>query len=474
MLLLTNIKKKINSTQMLAAGDKVVVGFSGGPDSTALLHALWQLQNEFGFVVVALHVNHQLRGDAAAADAAASADFCGKYKIPFTLVSVDAGALARSEGLSVEDAARRVRHQALAHFAQHAHCNRIALGHTRDDQGETVLLRLMRGSGVAGLAAMQAVRPDGIIRPMLDCRRQEVLDYCTANSLSYCTDQSNLEEKFQRNRLRLRIIPLLRGFNPAIEQTLAHTAEIMSRENEQIKNQTAQASYYCLADCGSGCLRLNLARFACLGEATRYRVAMALFARLGASTHLLDYCFLQRFVEWATSAFEQGFSLPPKLDMYRKDGYLWLWSADTVACFCPWTPKPVQLPGRTPVPFHRLSMNIEQMDLAHDLDPAAVAKQRTAGSEGWQAFIDGASLIGKTFLRPRLTGEKIHLQGSSGAKKIKEIMSEAGVPPPLRDSYPVLADEGGPIWLPGFRIAHRVALTDNSRQIWRITMSREE
>jgi len=474
MLLLTNIKKKIKAAQLLQTGDRVVVGFSGGPDSTALLHALWHLRAESGFEVSALHVNHQLRGSAADADAAIAADFCGRYSIPFKLVSVDAGALAMAEGLSIEDAARRVRYQALAHFAQEERCNKIALGHTRDDQGETVLLRLIRGSGVAGLAAMQAARPDGIIRPMLDCRRQEVLDYCRANDLAYCTDQSNLDEKFHRNRLRRRIIPLLRDFNPAIEEALAHTAEIMARENEQLKAQTAQASLFCLADCGKSCLRLSLGRYGCLSEATRFRVAMALFTKLGVSLHLLDYFFLQSFVEWASSEGELGFSLPPQLELYRKDGYLWLWPVDNFLYLRPWPEVLVSLPGGTSVPVHRLYLDIEPVNITTNDSPAALARRWMAGGEGWRALIDGARLAGQARLRPRLSGEKMQLHGSKGSKKIKEIMSEAGVPPPMRDNYPVLADDDGPVWLPGFRIAQRVAVTSTSTQIWQITLSREE
>ncbi len=209
------------------AGERVVAGLSGGADSVALLHVLAALGRHRGFEVVAAHLDHGLRPESAA-DAAFCRDLCATLAIPFRTVRVDVAARRRADGGGLEEAARRERHAFLRRVKDEEGASWIALAHTRDDQAETVLLRLLRGAGALGLSAMRP-RADDLLRPMLAVSRRDVLDHLAARSLTWREDASNADVGIARNRVRHELIPYLeRHFNPAVRDALARSATLLA------------------------------------------------------------------------------------------------------------------------------------------------------------------------------------------------------------------------------------------------------
>ena len=223
-------------------GKRLLVAVSGGPDSLALLHALWQLRDEHELRLYGAHLNHGLRGAESDADAEFTADTFKRLEIPFTLDSADVAAYRTQHKLSLEDAARQVRYAFLSVAAAEHAADAITLGHTADDQAETVLMHIIRGSGLDGLRGMQTLdtrhiagKPATLFRPLLGARRSETQAYCRALGLSPRIDASNQSPEFLRNHIRMELVPLLEQTNPSIHAALLRLAANATQDSDYIR-----------------------------------------------------------------------------------------------------------------------------------------------------------------------------------------------------------------------------------------------
>ncbi|MBI4746560.1 MAG: tRNA lysidine(34) synthetase TilS [Deltaproteobacteria bacterium] len=241
-------KRTIERYNMLCNGETVLVGVSGGPDSMALLYLLMDIRNEYGITLKAAHLNHGFRKEAAD-----EAEFVRKTAallgLPVIIRSIDVPAIKETDGLSAQEAARKARYAFFAEAAEEAGASMVALAHTADDQAETVLMRLLRGSGPLGLSGIPPVRaltcsdleiPQSairnpqflIIRPLIDCSRKEIEKYISERNIPFVTDISNLKMDYMRNRVRTELLPFLEGYNPNIKETLVRTADVSHRDNQ--------------------------------------------------------------------------------------------------------------------------------------------------------------------------------------------------------------------------------------------------
>ena len=279
-------------------GSLLLAALSGGRDSVCLLVALKDLSGPMGFGLEAVHVNHQLR-QTADRDQAFCEDLCRKWQIPLWACRVDVAGLVRKEGLSVEEAARSLRYQAINKVQSDRLAEDpdrpvyIALGHHQKDQAETVLLHLLRGSGLTGLTGMKEVS-DIYLRPMLKAPSEELDAFAAEKGLTYVTDETNFDTAMTRNRVRLDLIPYLeKEFNPSIVQTLSDTAFRLKEDEEALDKMTEEAYQVCKAGDGLRVSRLNEQP-----EAIRRRVVRLWLSRAGylkdlTSAHVkmvLDLC----------------------------------------------------------------------------------------------------------------------------------------------------------------------------------------
>ena len=236
-------KRTIERYNMLSNGDTVLVGVSGGPDSMALLYLLMDIRNEYGITLKLAHLNHGFRKEAAD-----EAEFVRKTAVslglPVVISSIDVPAIKETDGLSAQEAARKVRYAFFAEAAEEACASLVALAHTADDQAETVLMRLLRGSGPLGLSGIPPVRKISsqesgvrrqgpiVIRPLIECSRKEIEKYISERNIPFVTDSSNLKMDYMRNRVRMELLPFLEGYNPNIKETLVRTADVARRDNQ--------------------------------------------------------------------------------------------------------------------------------------------------------------------------------------------------------------------------------------------------
>jgi tRNA(Ile)-lysidine synthase len=262
----------IRSHRLIEQGEKVVVGVSGGPDSVCLLHLLKSYTELLQFEMHAVHVNHMLRAEEAGADEAYTANLCSEMGIHLDIVRIDIAAMAKEKGISLEEAGRIARYDEFSRYAESISASKIAVAHNRNDQAETVMMNILRGTGTAGLAGMD-FRRDNIIRPLLNVSREEIERYCSELGLSPRTDSSNLTQCYTRNRIRLGLFRYIEeNFNTDIIESLNRLAVNASIDNSCLERQSFKAYKSALKFKESGLAALSIERLRELDPAILGRV----------------------------------------------------------------------------------------------------------------------------------------------------------------------------------------------------------
>lgn len=228
------ILETIRKNELIPGGTRVTVGFSGGADSLCLLYVLKSLESLLKCNIDAIHVNHNLRGAEALRDQEFCRDFCTEHGIPFEAVSVDVKGYAGVHGLSTEEAARILRYKALSERA-----SLIAVAHHSEDQAETILLNMLRGTGVKGLSGM-AYKRDSIIRPLLNVSKEDILSFLRENSLTFVTDSTNLENDYARNRIRNEVMPVLKSINSRAAEHICLMGEKSAEADAYLRSQAEE------------------------------------------------------------------------------------------------------------------------------------------------------------------------------------------------------------------------------------------
>lgn len=290
---ITKVRQQIK--KYLPVGSRVVVACSGGADSLALADALLQLREEMGYRLTVCHIEHGLRGAEALADANFVSAFCEARQVDCKVVPVEVKKFAASGRLSLEDAARKLRYRALLQCVRDQQADFLVTGHHRDDQAETVLLHLVRGSGSSGLSAMRAVK-GCLLRPFLELSRQELEQYCQLRGLAYRSDSSNEDLYFTRNKVRHLLLPLLeREFNPNIKGGLARTASVLAEDADCLELLAEQNFADGVQAC-NGAYSCNAAWLLALPPALAARVIRKMWRNL-ETAGLLTYELTQQILE---------------------------------------------------------------------------------------------------------------------------------------------------------------------------------
>jgi tRNA(Ile)-lysidine synthase len=451
------------------SGEKWVVGVSGGPDSLALLHILRQIVGPER--LVAAHLNHNLRPDAAA-DAQFVAETAAAWQIPFTLQSHDVAALAREAGLSLEVAGRQARYTFLANLAHQVGTRLIAVGHHADDQVETLLLHLLRGTGLRGLRGMQPIRllpadPDCLLlRPLLYTSRAEIEAYCRDQQLQPRHDATNTDTRFRRNWVRHELLPQLVAFNPQIKRNLQQLADMVAANMEILDDRFIDAWLAAVNDIDEDWLALDRPIWQRQPLALRRRLLRAAVRQLESQAEinfrtLEQACLLAEAEGSGTTAVLPG-------GMLLEVGYKELIVRRDTAVIIPELPQlsndeslPLPVPGQVSLAYGWWleTAVLDQFDLA------TIQQNR----DPWTAYLDGAQ-AGSLYLRPRRPGERMQPLGLNGrSAKLKEIMVNRKIPAALRAQWPILAHDDHALWLVGHVLDERVGVTAVTRQVWRIT-----
>jgi tRNA(Ile)-lysidine synthase len=440
-------------------GKPVVVGFSGGADSVCLLHAL----HKTGLPLIAAHFNHQLR-PTASLDEGQAAGFAGQLGVPFVSGTQDVRRYARQEKMSLEAAARQLRYQFLFDQAALHQAQAVAVAHHADDQVETVLLHIVRGSGSDGLQGMAArwlpnpwseVIP--LVRPLLSTWKQDILAYCADHQLAFCEDESNTDQAFRRNAIRHSILPALEDINPQVRQALWRLAQISRADQEFVSNAAGAAWQVCLHSRGAHSVSLDAHALRAQPVAIQRMVLRRALIELRPGIPDVNLAAIER-VRAAVARDRVGL-LVDLVGGIR---------AQTLGA----TLRLVTWEGATEREWPQLVVNLEvapgfALELENDWvftchsmpQSAALAQAIYENGDPFQAWVDLGSRHEPLTLCPRWPGARIQPLGMlSGSVKLSDLMINHKIPRPARAAWPLLCAGSQVIWAPGMAVSqvHRV------------------
>lgn len=430
--MICKVKRAVESYSMPVRDSRVIVALSGGADSMALLNALYMLRGEYGIVLEACHVNHGIRGASADSDEAFVVSECEKLGIKLHLLHADVPSLAKQRGLGLEECGRQVRYE---FFSELGDCL-IATAHTLSDRCETLLLNETRGTSLKGLCSIPAVRGN-VIRPLIDCTREEIELFCKENSVPFVTDETNADDTYSRNRIRLNVIPELKRINPAFEQAVARLISTASEDEDYFSQITRETVEQAETDDGydvSVILRQH--------PSIRRRVIASIVNKCACVTPELVH--LNKIEEILHGGKTE---IIGNTVVYVKNNKLYVnpeeedaseWEYD----FSSFT----ALVGDRKIKATVFNRN--------DLPAKQFVHNKVLDCDG---------IRGKCVLRNRRAGDKIRLAGSSCTKTLKKLMNEKHIEG--RNSVIIMADEDGILWIENIGCADRVKITKETKRV---------
>ncbi|MBM4452510.1 MAG: tRNA lysidine(34) synthetase TilS [Chloroflexi bacterium] len=453
----------IQKHDLFSTGQRLVVAVSGGADSVCLLHVLAKNRDKLGVELHVAHLNHRLRGDESDADAAYVLNLAHKLKLPVLVEQRDVAAYQRRHSLSLEEAARNVRYNFLAEVIQDVGAVRAVVGHTRDDHVETILLHLLRGSGVSGLRGLLprtmlsfSGKRLEVVRPLLEISRQETQEYCQRHKLRPCFDTSNESLLLLRNRIRLELLPILREFNMAIDDALVRLAGIATADVSFVEEQ-ALRSWRKVAKVDKNAIYLDVARLKVQPLALQRQIFKEALARLRGSLEDVEASHIESMLDFLSRPAGKRLSLPDGLTLTTEYDRMVL--APKGISTCTLLPLDgsfkIEVPGETTLPGWRVKadvldggVEIAQNDFVATFDFAKTGKELT--------------------VRGRKPGDRFQPLGMTQTKKLQDFMVDAKIPVAWRDGVPLVCSPQQILWVVGWRIDDRAKVTSASRQILRL------
>ncbi len=454
--LIATVRDTIRRYGMVSPRDTVLAAVSGGPDSVFMLHVLTELREELGFGVKVAHLDHGFRGEESREDAEFVREVADGLGLPCICEEISVPRFLLSRSMSAQDAARMLRYQFLVKTSKLEYCQRIATGHNADDQAETVLMRVIRGAGPDGLAGIPPKRGGTIIRPIIRIWRSEIERYLSEKELPYRTDESNLDSKYTRNRVRNELLPVLEAYNPGIRRSLVNLGTIMTDVAAHLERATDLALPEVVERATVGQFVLDLAKLTDYDEASQRSVFRRLFESLRPDLPPLGFRHVENLLELLRRG-EVGTSveLPDGARGRLEHGRLVVSHGEGP----PSIPSvELEVPG-TAI-FEKAALAITAEILPRE---ALSTPPEASGDE--EAFFDWDEIRAPVTVRPRKEGDRFRPFGMDGTKSLKELFIDAKIPWSIRSAVPILCDRESILWAVGVRRSATAAVTNETRRV---------
>lgn len=444
--------------RLLEPGESVVVAVSGGADSVVLLHCLLRLRAQYSLTLHVAHFDHGLR-ETSRQDALFVEELAASWGLSATTETWTGGA---GQGRSVAAEARRARYRFLDELASQVGATKIALGHHRDDQAETVLLHLLRGSGLRGLRGMLPLREGRLVRPLLGVGREDIEAYAKVHKLSFSEDPSNRDLRYLRNRIRWQLLPLLqREYNPSIARTLARMAAHVA-EDEGYLDEGAGQTFNALVDFQGTRICMSLGALRGLAPAIRRRILERAIWSVAPGAYLTT-AHLEAVERLTTPGGPSAVTLPRNLRAWRSGGFLYLGRPAGVRRSSVY--EELRVPGETVI--REWGVGVEATIL-----PRSLAEHPPNRPD--RAYIDWKQVLSPLLIRSWRPGDRFRPLGLKGNKKLQDLFVDAKVPREDRERVPVVVDQKGILWIPGFRIDERGRVGEATEMVLVLTIHRGE
>jgi tRNA(Ile)-lysidine synthase len=457
--MLHKVKDTIDTFDMIKYKDHIVIGVSGGADSMSLLHVLYSMQQEYELKLTAVHIHHGLRGKEADEDADFVSNICSQYQIPYVLYRFDIGQEAKLRKLTEEEAGRMMRYTAFEEVLQKKGAQKIAVAHTTNDQAETLLMRLMRGTGLQGLGGIPPVRGP-IIRPLIGCTREEVETYCKQYQVLFRNDSSNHTELYTRNKIRIHLIPWLqKELNPTVVDILNQTS-ILLQEEERYMDEQAQMLFEQVVGVRQDgeSIELHVSKLLSVHPVMRKRILRKAILCVRESLKDIGFGHIVDMEGLLQKQTGKKINLPGKILVEKQYDILKIYKKTIV---------------------HKgYFYEIQEKSPLFIVELGQYVRAIVYPKENFTDF--SHSVYTKTFdydkikngiqIRTRLTGDRIQLRGN---KKLKDFFIDEKVPRDSRDKVPLVTDGQQIIWVVGYGKSRAYEVDIHTKRVIQISFFTE-
>lgn len=469
MEIIERVENFAREYDLFKAHDKLLIACSGGPDSMALVDIFQKLSVKYKLEIIVAHAEHGIRKESSLNDAWYVKNYCEQKNIPFFMEHLNVLEHLKIEKLSVETLARKLRYQFLRKIAKAQNATKIVTAHHLNDQAETVLQHLLRGAGTAGLSGMKAKNED-IIRPFLCLYREEIEAYCLAENINPCLDETNNCLDYERNRIRLDLIPRLKAYNPKVVTAICNSAKIIAQENDfinyYVKNFYRDKVIVDIDNQGRKSIKIDIKVLKQEHKAIRnalYRYTIKEFKRNLENISFIHIDKIDKFlynghtglilqlpknlqvkINYDRLTFSEKEILPIENSEEKEQNI-----SIKIDLGLLLTKKEIKLPYEQSLIIDKICGQDEVMQLF--------------GRE--HCFVDMDKIKGDLFIRKRQNGDRITPKGMTGSKKVKDILIDRKIPAEDRDKIPLVCDEKGIIWIAGIQQDNNYLVNKNSKHI---------
>ena len=445
--MLKRVAESISRYSMFEPGHSVGVAVSGGADSMALVEVLHEW---VGLRLTVLHMNHGLRGEESEEDARFVERTAKRLGLPLVVE------LGHPGGGNLEEEARRLRRDFFLRAMKEYGLDRVATGHTRSDQAETVLFRVLRGTGPTGLAGILPVTAEGLVRPLLEVSREEVRDYLVRRGIAWREDSSNREPRFARNRIRHDLLPeLRRDWNPGIEGALAQLGDFCREDESYWQGEAARLLEQVVSERRGAAMVFDVARLGELPRAAARRVLRSAIGGMHRDCRGVDFDHVEEILRLALQEAGSGKLELPGLEVCRSFDRLRMGPVEAA-------PKPYRLelpvPGEIGIPGTRRRVRVERLRGAEE------SRYNTGGVR-----LDGERIAARLELRSWESGDRFQPSGKSRRIKLKDLFQEARIPSWERPAWPIVTDGATILWVSGFPPAEGYGASGTAKEVIQVS-----
>ena len=463
------IFQTIKKFDMLSFNDRVLIGVSGGPDSVTLLNVLLSLKKRYNLSFFIAHLDHMLRGEESDEDANFVKNLAKELGLPCEVKSCNLIEIAQKEHLTLEEAARKFRYKFYLETTKKFKANKIALGHNADDQVETILMRFLRGTGLEGLMGIPPVRGK-IIRPLIECSREEIEEYCKENKIEYRVDSSNKEVVYFRNKIRLELLPLLsQGYNKNIKDITLRLRNIISEVSAYLKQETELLFKEVARRENPETVIIDLKKFTSLPLVLKRRIIRKSIEVVKGNLYSISFRHNNEILKLTEHQLgEKEIYLPDNLMAKKIYGKIIIYKKrvskdQTERIPIPWE-YDILIPGKTEIKSLGLKVEIKKLDFANIKSSLYFTRKKSKGE--FLEFIDYNEVKPPIKLRNRRSGDKFYPLKMKGLKKVKDFFIDNKIPKSHRDLIPILVDNKDQIiWIIGMRLDDRVKINSDTKKV---------
>lgn len=461
-MIVDRVRGTIDKYNLLQKGDKIVLGLSGGPDSVCLLHVLKQLESEYDISIYAAHLNHQIRGIEAQKDVMYISRLCDSLGVKLFVKSINVPEYCKENGLSIEEGARKLRYEMFYEIKQKTKSSKIAIGHNLNDQAETILMRMMRGTGLQGLRGIEYKRDDTIIRPILDIERSSIEKYCDEHELNPRIDSTNLENIYTRNKIRLELIPYMQdNFNNNVVESICRMGNNLKLDSEYIEQEGINKFNEVAKLNNNEDVEISLDGYIDLHKAIKSRIIRNSIKYILGDTNFVDQKHIEDIIDLEEeNKINKKLVLPRGLFVYRNKDNILLTNKEITyeeIAFC------YKVPKEGVIKIKELGVFVETKVVSIERFNSMKVDKSSKG-------FDLDKFKGGIFVRNRKSGDKIKL--AAGSKKLKSLFIDLKIPRETRSKIPVLVDDNEVVCVGDYKVSENYKIDANTKEVLKITFKK--